>query len=425
MGEVFILLLSVLSAFQNFYDGFFIWLNGLTLITFLLIFSPLVFIDLLRSVGKSIFLLTSKALSSRKKTPKNSEACPKVTIIIPAHNEERTIVKSIETALEANYQNKEIIVVDDGSTDKTYALALPYSKNKTIKLLHRKIASGSKAGALNYGLLFASGEVVVTVDADTLLDRDAIQEAVNTLTTGDIIAVSGNVKVLNGEHGSNNLLVKLQAYEYLVSLELGRRFTSAIGTLLVISGAFGAFWTKKMLALGKFDNDTITEDFDITIKMRKIGKSPVFAEKAIARTSVPETWRDWTRQRIRWTRGQVETIWKHRNIFKKQRFDSKFVLAFYDMFLMDVALFFIKIIGAAYFIFLFRMEFLYILSFALFLYFGMELVSILTAIILSHRKSELRFIYLFPIMILIYRPYYAVVRFKAYLDLFLRKKSFW
>jgi biofilm PGA synthesis N-glycosyltransferase PgaC len=180
-----------------------------------------------------------------------------------------------------------------------------------------------------------------------------------------------------------------------------------------------------VLSLGKFDNDTITEDFDITIKMRKIGKSPVFAEKAIAWTLVPETWCDWTRQRVRWTRGQAETIWKHRNIFKKQQFDFKFVVAFYDMFFMDVVLFFIKIIGATFFFFLFRVDFLYILLFTLILYFGIELFSILTAIILSHRKSELRYLYLFPIMVLIYRPYYAVVRFKAYLDLFLRKKSFW
>ncbi|MGB9915107.1 MAG: glycosyltransferase family 2 protein [Candidatus Bathyarchaeales archaeon] len=175
-----------------------------------------------------------------------------------------------------------------------------------------------KSGALNYGILFASGEVIVTMDADTLLERNAIQEAVKRLANPSVSAVSGNVRVLSGEHGGRNLLVKLQAYEYLLSLELGRRFNSIMGTLLIISGAFGAFWKRSVEQLGQYDKDTITEDFDITIKMRKLGKRLVFAENAVAWTFCPETWRDWIRQRLRWTRGQVETLNKHRDIFFKE-----------------------------------------------------------------------------------------------------------
>lgn len=103
-----------------------------------------------------------------------------------------------------------------------------------------------------------------------------------------------------GEKGGNNLIVKLQAYEYVLSLELGRRFNSVIGSLLMISGAFGAFWKKDVRALGEYDMDTITEDFDITLKVRKLGKRLVFADKAVSWTFAPENWRDWRRQRIRW-----------------------------------------------------------------------------------------------------------------------------
>jgi cellulose synthase/poly-beta-1,6-N-acetylglucosamine synthase-like glycosyltransferase len=133
-------------------------------------------------------------------------------------------VRAIESALETNYPNKEIIVVNDGLTDKTYQLALPYSRKEKIKLCNRDVASGSKAGALNYGLFFASGDVVVTVDADTLIERNSFRELIKPLSDPAFSASSGNVRILGGEHGASNLIVKIQAYEYLISMELGRRF---------------------------------------------------------------------------------------------------------------------------------------------------------------------------------------------------------
>ncbi|MEM2903042.1 MAG: glycosyltransferase family 2 protein, partial [Candidatus Bathyarchaeia archaeon] len=179
-------------------EQFLRWLGQLTLIDFILILWPLIIIDFLRSLIKATVLL-SHALYLRlfkRKTPVIG-FLPKVSIIIPAHNEEKVISRSIEAAIEAEYPNKEIVVVDDGSTDGTYRIALQYAKKGKIKLLHRDVASGSKAGALNYGLMFATGDIIITVDADTILERDAIKEAVKTLLEEGVSAVSGNVRVLS------------------------------------------------------------------------------------------------------------------------------------------------------------------------------------------------------------------------------------
>ncbi|MEM1784736.1 MAG: glycosyltransferase, partial [Candidatus Bathyarchaeia archaeon] len=381
----------------------------------------------LRSLIKATVLL-SHALYLRlfkRKTPVIPSFLPKVSIIIPAHNEEKVISRSIEAAIEAEYPNKEIVVVDDGSNDGTYRIALQYAKKGKIKLLRRDAASGSKAGALNYGLMFATGDIIITVDADTILERDAIKEAVKTLLEEGVSAVSGNVRVLSGEKGGINLLVKLQAYEYLLALELGRRFNSIIGTLLIISGAFGAFWRKYIESLGRYDLDTITEDFDVTVKMRKLNKKLVFSEKAVAWTFVPETLRDWIRQRIRWTRGQAETLWKHRNVLLKQKFNIRFVLAVYDMIFMDVILLFIRLAWLMYVIFFFHQNFIYIFILITIIYLAIELMMVTTAVLLSPRKQDLKNIYLAPIVAFIYRPFYSLVRFKAYFDWLLKRKSRW
>jgi cellulose synthase/poly-beta-1,6-N-acetylglucosamine synthase-like glycosyltransferase len=122
---------------------------------------------------------------------------PKVSLIIPAHNEEKMIVRAIESALETDYPYKEVIVVDDGSKDKTYQQAYPYSQKGLIKLLHRDVASGSKATALNYGLVFASGDVIVVVDADTLIERDSLKEIVKPFSIPNVSAVSGTEQLLH------------------------------------------------------------------------------------------------------------------------------------------------------------------------------------------------------------------------------------
>jgi cellulose synthase/poly-beta-1,6-N-acetylglucosamine synthase-like glycosyltransferase len=416
---------QVLLFLAPFWNGFVHWLTSLTLLDFFIIFWPLILVDVVRSVGKSFVLCLNAAYLKLKKPQSNPDFSHKLSLIIPAHNEEALIVQSIDSALEADYPDKEIIVVDDGSTDRTFELASSYSKAGLIKLIHRDVASGSKAGALNFGLLYASGEIIVSVDADTLIERESLKELVAALSSPAVNAVSGNVRILRGDHGSKNLLVKLQAYEYLISLELGRRFNSLMGTMMIISGAFGAFRKKLLTAMGEYDTDTLTEDFDMTIKMRKVSGKIIFAEKAVSWTLAPDTWHDWRRQRTRWTRGQAETLWKHRNIFQKKGFSLKLVLMTYDMLFIDLVALFLRFTWLFLVVFFYQASLLYVLVFSLVIYLLVELVAIVTAGLLSPRREDLKNIYLAPVAVLFYRPYYSLVRLAAYVNWALKRKSSW
>jgi cellulose synthase/poly-beta-1,6-N-acetylglucosamine synthase-like glycosyltransferase len=406
----------------QFITEFHHWLNQLTLTDLIYIYWPLIIFDALRSITKNIAILLDKAIPRKNKQP---TIYPHISLIIPAHNEEKVIESNIQAALEAVYPHKEIIVVDDGSTDRTHEIAQKYSNKGLIKLIHRDYASGSKSGALNYGILFAKGEIVITIDADTLLERTALMEIIKPFANQDTVAASGNVRILRGEKGATNLLVRLQAYEYLQSLELGRRFNSLVGTLMIISGAFGAFRLEEVKSLGEYSASTITEDFDMTIMFRKLNKRIVFEAKAVSWTFCPETWSDWLRQRIRWTRGQAETLWKHRDVFTRNEYSLSFVAAAIDMLLMDFALLFIRTGWLLYYALTQVRLFPFIIVLMFIIYLALELMTMLTAGFLSPIKSDLKKVYLVPIMVLFYRPLYALVRIYAYTQLVIKRERLW
>jgi len=392
---------------------------------FILIFWLFLLIDFTRSIGKPLFLIIHDLHTRRHHKKPTSIFKPKVSIIIPAHNEEHSITKSIESALNTDYPNKEIIVVDDGSKDKTYLLASFYAAKNQIKLVHRDYSSGSKAGALNYGILFASGDVFVTVDADTLIEPDALTLLVDHLNDPDVSAVSGNVRILSGDSGAKNLLVRLQEYEYFLAFELGRRFSSIIGTMMIISGAFGAFRGAEVKALGQYDKDTITEDFDLTLKLRKLRKKLVYVNKAVSWTFCPDTWRAWRIQRIRWTKGEAETLWKHRNVFRTKGFNFSSVFSIYDMLFSDVILLLLRAAWLVSLVFIFPNSLLYVMVFSLGLYLVVEYLATGLAVLISGDKHNLQHLLYVPVMVLFYRPYYSIVRLRAYFNWLAKKKTNW
>jgi cellulose synthase/poly-beta-1,6-N-acetylglucosamine synthase-like glycosyltransferase len=354
----------------------------------------------------------------------NRHYTPMLSIIVPAHNEEETIEKTIQSLLEADYPNKEIIIVDDGSTDRTYELALPYARKGLLKLLKREKASGKKAVPVNYGLLFAKGDIVLIVDADTLIERNSLHRMIRPLSDPSVGAVSGNVRVANKQ----NLLTQLQAYEYLVAMEMGRRFQSHVGTLLIIPGAFGAFRKRLLQETGVYDVDTITEDFDVTIKIHKMKRKVHFVSEAIAWTFVPTTWRAWVRQRERWTRGQLQTLLKHRNLFFRSYFGLAGLIGAPDMAFMDIVILFTRTIWFFILPFFFmhnlwRLLAVFILIYVF--YFINEVFLLVSAIILSPRKRDAAYLVYLPIIVLFYRPFYSLVRIKAYLDELFKTGAKW
>jgi cellulose synthase/poly-beta-1,6-N-acetylglucosamine synthase-like glycosyltransferase len=407
-----------------FWDGFLQWLSSLTFWDFLLIFWLFIIIDLVRSIGKPLYLLTQNQYTKHT-VKKSSPFQPRISLIIPAHNEENVITRAIESALNADYPNKEVIVVDDGSTDNTYILAGFFASSGQIKLLHRDYSSGTKSGALNYGILFATGEYIFTVDADTLIAPDALNRLVDCLSDSEVCAASGNVRILSGDRGKRSLLVRLQEYEYFLAFELGRRFNSALGTMLIISGAFGGFRRSELSDLGQYDRDTITEDFDLTLKLRKIGKKIVFDPEAVSWTYAPDSLKNWQKQRIRWTKGEAETLWKHRNLFRIKGFDTRSVIAMYDMLFSDVILLLLRAAWLVSLVFFFPNNLVYVLILSFILYFVMETVSIALTALISKDKRNLKYLPLIPLMVILYRPYYSLVRFIAYIQWALKKKTNW
>lgn len=396
---------DIITGFNSFFSYF--QLSPEQAIGILLI--PII-LDMPRTIGKSLFLLfDSLYIKIVKKSIQSPELL--VSVIVPAHNEEQVIERSIQSLLEQRYDKKEIIVVDDGSTDGTYHIANEFALKGLIKLIHRDSSSGKKATALNHGIIFAQGDIIVTIDADTVLEPMSLQKLVEPFSDPKVGAVAGNVRVLN----QANLLSKLEAYEYMLSMEMGRRFQAISKMLMIIPGATGAFRLNLVKSIGLYDTDTITEDFDITTKIHKTGMSVKFASDAIGWTTVPDTWEKWLKQRIRWTTGQLQTLTKHKNLFFEPRFGRIGLLAAPDMVLIDIIMLFARTIWLIMLPIFYFQILIPLFSLTLIFYLFSEFVIVLTAAILSPRKHDLVYLPLIPIVVLFYRPLYGLVRMKAYI----------
>ena len=230
-----------------------------------------------------------------------------VSVIIPAFNEEKTIEKTLRAVLDSNYPNLEVIVVNDGSTDKTAEVVTPYvvKSRGMVRLINRP--NGGKAAAINTGLLFARGDVIVCVDADTIVTRSAISNLVSYLKPEEVVGAAGNVKVGNRV----NLLTRLQALEYVRGLNIRRRAFDVLNTILVIPGAIGAFKREAVSLVGTYTKDTVTEDMDETFKLVKTRLRVVYASRAVAYTEAPSTFKGFLRQRKRWYGGILQVLKKH------------------------------------------------------------------------------------------------------------------
>jgi cellulose synthase/poly-beta-1,6-N-acetylglucosamine synthase-like glycosyltransferase len=223
------------------------------------------------------------------------------------------ISRTLESLMNLKYTNKEIIVIDDGSTDLT-GVAASWYKQQGVKVLRKD--NGGKASALNYGLLFARGEIVVTIDSDSMVARDSIDEIVALMENQNVVAVAGNIRVLN----SKSVLTRIQELEYIMAINMIRRAFAIFGTVMVVPGAFGAFRKKDVVEVGGYDRDTLTEDFDLTIKLLKTRGIVDSSSRGMAYTEVPSTWSALYKQRLRWSTGTFQTIRKQSDALWNERF---------------------------------------------------------------------------------------------------------
>jgi cellulose synthase/poly-beta-1,6-N-acetylglucosamine synthase-like glycosyltransferase len=238
---------------------------------------------------------------------------PSISILIPAYNEEKVLSRTIETVVETVYPDKEIIVIDDGSTDRTYQIAQSFS-DRGVKVIRRP--NGGKASALNHGLLFSKGEIIVIVDADSRVCKGTLVDLVQPFHDPEVAAVAGNIKVLNRK----NWLTRCQALEYVASINIFRRALDVFGSVTVVPGALGAYRRESLVSGGLYDPDTLVEDFDVTIKALKSGKVVQASNSAVSYTEAPQKIGDLVRQRLRWYRGNFQALWKHHDAALNARF---------------------------------------------------------------------------------------------------------
>ncbi len=289
-----------------------------------------------------------------------SDALPPITILVPAYNEQKTIEASVTAILALHYRNYEVVVVNDGSSDATlealrhafdlYEVPRTYPETiptKPLRALYRSRArtklvvidkeNGGKADSLNAAINASRFPLVIAVDADTLIEPDALLRLTRSFLLGRrIAAVGGTVRVANGcvvKHGQvldarvpRRLLPGVQVVEYLRAFLFGRLGWNRLGGNLIISGAFGLFRKDHLLAVGGYDATSIVEDLDLVVRLhrylrsRKVRYEIPFIPDPVAWTEVPESLRVLARQRGRWQRGLVAAMWQYRGMLFNPRY---------------------------------------------------------------------------------------------------------
>ncbi|HVT03610.1 MAG TPA: glycosyltransferase [Thermoanaerobaculia bacterium] len=322
--------------------------------TIYLSFTVIAFFDLLSFDRRSRRRGVSDHLSGSTYRP--------ISILIPAHNEESMIVSSIRSMLELGYPEFEIVVINDGSTDRTLPMLqaaftlFPVTDasrqqlpSKKVKKVYRSLdhpnlivldkEHGGKSDSLNAGINVSHFPLFCSVDADSLLNSDALLRIARPFVEDErIIAAGGIVRVLNGSilendrviksRAPNKVLILCQAIEYVRGFLTGRTALARLNSLLIISGAFGLFLKQAVIEAGGYSTTTVCEDMELVVRLQRLSrekKKParaIFVPDPVCWTQVPSDWKSLLRQRDRWQRGLIETLWMHKVMFLNPRYGA-------------------------------------------------------------------------------------------------------
>ena len=252
------------------------------------------------------------------KKPKDEEGekPSKVSIIIPAYNEEKTIVNTIKSALSIDYPKIlfEVIVVDDGSKDKTYELAKKFASSLSPKVRVFTKSNGGKGSALNLGIKHAAGEVIISMDADTFVTPDAVSKMMSYFYSKDVMSVTPSM----GVQEPRTIWQMVQQIEYYVGTFLRKSFAT-INAIHVTPGAFSAYRKEFFEKYGGYDEGNLTEDLEIALRMQSKGFIIENAPEATVYTRAPARFMPLLVQRRRWYAGLVKNLWAYRRLFGFKR----------------------------------------------------------------------------------------------------------
>jgi len=272
-------------------------------------FYPL-FMSLVWMAGGVIFYWRHER---RKKQPPLLENYPKFSIIVPAHNEGGHIRNTVEQLLEVDYPDYEIIVVDDGSTDDTAEIIHAMCQEHDVVRGAYMRQNQGKAAALNTACLISKGEYLLTMDADALLDPQALKwMAWHFIKFPRVGAVTGNPRVLN----RTTLLAKIQTGEFATIIGMIKRAQRIWGKVMTVSGVIAAFRKEALLSVEFWDEGMQTEDIAVTWKLERKFWDVRFEPHATAWILVPETLKGLFNQRLRWAQGGIEVLLRHGDIWK-------------------------------------------------------------------------------------------------------------
>ena len=334
--------------------------------TVYLVFTIIAFLDLLsfdrrsrrRGIGDLVSGTTFKPIS----------------ILIPAHDEQETIVSNVYSILEVGYPEFEVIVINDGSKDETMTkLKESFSlfpvtdatrqqiETRRVRGIYRSLDypnltvvdkdQGGKSDALNAGINVSVFPLFCSVDADSLLNADALLRIAKPFVEDErIIAAGGIVRVLNGSvvekhrvvasRAPNTFLLLCQSIEYVRGFLTGRTALARLNSLLIISGAFGLFQKRAVIEAGGYDTSTVCEDMELVVRLHRLAREGgttgklIFVPDPVCWTQVPEDWKSLLRQRDRWQRGLIETLWMHKKMLFNPKYGAVGMLAmpFYMLF---------------------------------------------------------------------------------------------
>ena len=296
-----------------------------------------------------------------------SGVAPSVSVLAPAFNESATVAASVRSLLTLRYPQLEVVVINDGSTDDTLDVlrrefdlrrvhpSQPGSlEARTIRGLYRSElhrglvvvdkANGGKADSLNAGLNVATGELFCAVDADTVIEPDALLRIIRPFLADDrTVATGATIRVVNGSGVKDGRVVDpriprrtlpgIQTVEYIRSFLFGRLGWNSLGGNLIVSGAFGMFRRGEVMAAGGYGTDTVGEDMELVVRLRRHGyrtggpSRVTFVPDPIAWTQVPETLRDLGNQRDRWQRGLAGTVARHAPVTLNPRYRAMGLVA--------------------------------------------------------------------------------------------------
>ena len=249
---------------------------------------------------------------------------PRVAVLIPSYNEEKVIVRTIRSVLNSDYENLHVIVIDDGSKDRTAEVAREaYAAEIAaghVQVLEKP--NGGKAAALNYALDRIVEDIYVGIDADTVIAADAISKLIPHFEDAGIGAVAGNAKVGNRV----NLWTRWQALEYITSQNFERRALDLFNVVTVVPGAIGAWRTAAVRKAGYYPVNTVAEDADLTMSLLEHGLKVVYEDRSLAFTEAPIDAKGLMRQRFRWSFGTLQAVWKHRAAFVRNKAMGLFAL---------------------------------------------------------------------------------------------------